>query len=326
VAYRETSTRRVTGSVTGYQSFDAILASVGRLGLAGVGSTGPLTTTLTGQNLAPGPFDLLLSRTRSLAGLGADLAVTSIVLRRGIDPASGATIPAIDFTAEGFSAASAVLTYANTGGEAFTNTMTFRTNDGLNAWLVAAGQFTNPARTWYGVPPNRLVAGDLHQVTATTASTTSRRQLIHYSREVQPRTLTFGPPLASPVAQAPPTSPWLLRFRGTLSADYMSRASIYLREVHPDPRTIVLVASSGYLGTPGQYDVSLPDLSALPGFTMFWYPRRGSSVQWTVTGGEGATGDRRLDTRCTLEGYCPAQPIDGMTYKSAQATGTITIP
>ena len=326
ITSRETSTRTASGSLTGYQSFDAVVASAGRRAWAFAGSTGPLTTTLSMQNLPPGPFDLFVSRTNFSAGPNNPIAVQSFVLRRGIDPAAGGTIPAMSFATEGAAPATAALTFANTNGEQFGNTMTFNTADGLVGLASATGFYTLGARTWYGVPTTRLIAGDLHQVIATTTNATARRQIIHYSRDVVARTLTFGAPLSLPTVTSAFTPPWVLRAAGTLGPDYTSRVSVYYRETIPDPRTMTIVATRGFLGGTTQYDVPIPDLAGTTGFTAFWNLRRGAAVRWTVTGGQGATGDLLTDLFCTNVGYCPVKAVDGATYLSAQATGTVTVP
>lgn len=325
ITNRDVVTRTATGPVTGYQSFDAIVASAGRHGLASVGSTGPLNTTLSMQNLPFGPFELLLTRTNFNSG-GPDIAVQSLVLRRAIDPANGGTVPAIDFATEGVAPATAPLTFANTGGETFFNAMTFRTADGLNGWIAASGAFAATGRFWYGIPSNRLIAGDLQQITATTTSATARREIIHFARDVAARTLTFGVPLSLPTVTPVLVTPWVLRASGTLGPDYVSRVSVYYRENAADPRTMMIVASRAFLGGATQYDFAIPDLAGTTGFTAFWNLRRGSPVKWTVTGGQGCTGDLLVDALCILNGYTPVKAIDGATYFSAQATGTVTIP
>lgn len=70
------------------------------------------------------------------------------------------------------------------------------------------------------------------------------------------------------------------------------------------------MASRGFLGGTTAYDVRLPDLTGLSGFTAFWNLRRDSLV----------------DAFCTATGFCPVKAVDGTTYLSAQATGTITVP
>ena len=326
ITNRDTNTRQASGAVGGYQSFDAIIASAGRFGQASVGSTGPVSTTLSMRNLPPGPFDLLLSRTNFVAS-SQDLAVRSIVLRRGIDPAPSGTVPAVDFATEGVAPASASLTFANTNAEAFSNTMSFRTTDGLNAWLAVAAAYAPTVRTWYGVPTSKLIAGDLHQVTASTSSVTARRQIIHFSRDVAARTLTFGAPLSLPIVTSILSTPWIVDASGTLGPDYTSRVSVYYRETIADPRTMTLVATRGFLGGQTQYAVRVPDLAGTTAFTSAWYFRRQAPVKWIVTGGQGSTGDLLSDGLCAISGlYCPVKAVDGATYLSAQATGTMTIP
>lgn len=328
VENRETTSRTVSASVTGYQSFDALIASISKRANAGVGSTGPLTTTMSGQNIAPGPFDLLLSRTAFVQGTGPDISVRSIVLRRNIDPASGATLPAIDFATEGFSPQTGVLTVGNTNNESFTHSQVFRTTNGLYGWLAAAALNTPGTRTWHGVPAVRQQPGDLHQLITTTGSTTARRQIITFAKDVADRTITFGPPLNAPQV-APNFAPLVgtLNFAGILQTEYASRVSAYFRETMADPRTMVVMATRGFLGGSTQYNVSTPDLTGLSGYTQFWNFRRGGTVAWTVTGGEGGTGDPLTDLFCTLNGWCPTiRAVDGAQYKSAQAKGTVGVP
>ena len=326
VDYRDVTTRRATGTLTGYQSFDAVIASASHRALANAGSTGPLSTSITAQNIAPGPFDLMLSRTSFIPASGPDISVLSLILRRGIDPANNGTIPAASFATEGVTPASATLTLANTSGETVSKTMTFRTAGRLNAWLAASAGYTNTTRTWWGWPTAQLATGDLHQLVLTTGNTTARRQVIHFSRTVQPVTLSFGFPLAFPTVVAPLAKPGIVQAVGVLLPDYAARVSLYLREQDPDPRTLSLVATRGYLGAGTQYDIAIPDLSAATGFTAFWNVRRGRTVRWTVTGGEGSMGDPINDSFCTVQGYCPVRAVDGATYKSAQSTGSVVIP
>ena len=56
--------------------------------------------------------------------------------------------------------------------------------------------------------------------------------------------------------------------------------------------------------------------------------RRGAVVAWIVTGGPGDPGDPGgpFASFCLLSGICPVKPLDGTTYYSAQAIGTVTVP
>jgi len=159
---------------------------------------------------------------------------------------------------------------------------------------------------------------------ATTDVAAARRAIIHYSRDVGNKTLTFGPPLALPTVTALST-PWIVHATGTVGPDYLQRVSVYYRETIADPRAMTIVATRGWLGAGTAYDVPVPDLAGVTGFTAFWNFRRGAGVKWTVTGGEGDPGST-FEVFCMLLGICPVKPVDGATYLSAQATGTFTIP
>ena len=132
-----------------------------------------------------------------------------------------------------------------------------------------------------------------------------------------------GAPTVTAGANGAPA--WIVRATGTLSADYVNRASLYLRESFADPCTMTVVATRGFLGAGGAYDIAVPDLSAASGFTFFWNFHRSTGVAWTVTGGEGDPGGPN-EASCMLSGVCTVKAIDGATYKSAQAIGTVTVP
>ncbi|MEO6444062.1 MAG: hypothetical protein ABIZ91_18990 [Gemmatimonadaceae bacterium] len=326
VLYPAVPTRTASGSVTGYTSFDAVLPSVSGKGLANVGSTGPLTTSLSLLNLQPGPFDLMLTRSSFSAGGSNPLVVQSVALRRGLDPANGGMLAPLNFATEGVPATAATVTFTNTGNESFFTAQTFMTAAGLNALFSATGTYATSSRPWFGVPATRMIAGDLHQLVATTNVPAARRAVITFAREPSSRTLAFGPSLTSPsVTPGVSATPWLVRATGNFSPDYTARASMYLREDVADPRTMTIVATRGWLGAGSTYDVAVPDLSAATGFTAFWNFRRGSPVKWTVTGGEGDPGGPN-EIFCTFTGSCSVKAVDGAVYRSAQATGVVTIP
>jgi hypothetical protein len=57
-----------------------------------------------------------------------------------------------------------------------------------------------------------------------------------------------------------------------------------------------------------------------------WCERRAcTSVAYTVTGGEGDPGGPN-EASCMLSGICFVKAVDGVTYKSAQAIGTVVVP
>ncbi len=324
--YPEGRTRTATGSLTGYQSFDAVVASASRNALAFAGSTGPLSTTLTTQNLPVGPFDLFVTRS-SFAALNVPIVTQQLILRRALNPAAGGALPALNFTTDGVQPVTGVVTFGNVNGETFSFVSNFLTADGLNALFHASAAYGGISRAWYGVPAAQLQPTDLHQLVATTSNANARRAVIAYGAQVAHRTLDFGPTLASPtvVGGTGNTPPWVVRATGTLASDYTARAALYLRETIADPRALMLTATRGALGAGSGYDIAVPDLSAATGFTAFWNLRRGATVRYTVTGGEGDPGSTS-ETFCIQSGRCDVKAVAGAVYKSAQATGTVVVP
>jgi hypothetical protein len=325
VRWPDVTTRTATATVSGYQSFDAMVASASRYALVNTGSTGTASTTLTASNLKAGSFDLFVTRS-SFVSVNAPIVPQGVILRRALDPASGSVLTALNYGTEGFAPAVGTVTFGNANGESFFTAQTFMTSNALNGLFSAVATYTQTARPWYGVPASRLQAGDLHQIVATTSTSAARRAVIAFADQVSTRTLDFGPALPTPsVVAGAAATPWLIRATGTLPTEYNARASLYLRETIADPRAVMITASRGYLGGTGTYDVSIPDLTAATGFTAFWNVRRGAPVRWTVTGGEGDAGSVD-ETFCMLIGICPVKPVSGAVYKSAQATGAVTPP
>lgn len=323
----EARTRTATGTLTGYQSFDAVIASASRNALAFAGSTGPLTTTLTAQNLPAGPFDLFVTRSSFSAGGNVPIVTQQLILRRALNPPAGGALPALNFATDGVPPATGVVSFGNLNGETFTFVSSFLTADGLNAPFHASAAFGGNGRAWYGVPAAQLQPTDLHQLVATTSNATARRAVIAYAAQVASRTLDFGPALSPPtvVGGTGSTPPWIVRATGTLAGEYVARAALYLRETIADPRAMMITATRGALGTGSGYDIAVPDLSAATGFTAFWNLRRGAAVRYTVTGGEGDPGSTS-ETFCIQSGRCDVKPVAGAVYKSAQATGTVVVP
>ncbi len=320
--------RTATGTITGYQLFDAVLPSASNYAIANVGSTGTASTSIAIQNIQPGAFDFFATRSNfNLGGGLAPISTLSLILKRALNPASGGAMPALSFASDGVAPVTATLTFGNSNGESFNLEQSFMTSNGLNAQIHAVAAYALTNRTWYGVPANLQLAGDLHQFVATTSTVGSRRAVIGYAKSVANASVDFGPALTAPnvSAGASGASPWIVRATGTLSNDYVARASMYLRESIADPRTMTIVATRAWLGGGNAYDIGVPDLSAATGFTAFWNFRRTAPVKWTVTGGEGDVGGP-YETYCMLSGICPVKAVDGSVYKSAQATGTVTIP
>jgi hypothetical protein len=290
-------------------------------------------------NLPPGPLDVVAVRNSDFSN-PSTIPVDRVIIRRGVNPASGATMPVFDFNAaESFAPTTSTWTFANAIGESFAVSQTFVTAGGTSGPFIAipGADGSSILRTVHGVPLAQTVAGDLHQVVATVlvAGSTpgspvrATRQIVTYARTLADRTLSFGPAMPSPTVLSIGALPaGRLRAQGTLPNEYNSGVTF---EVSQESSTTYFTfhATRGFLGAGNAYDIQMPDLTGITGWDTRFAIRPNSPVQWWASGG-GPTLDffdprylfNSTRSRWTgaLTGGTP--PTDGATYLMARATGT----
>jgi hypothetical protein len=332
------STRTVNGSFGGVTGFRTSQVGMGWW-FGSANGNGSFTLL----NLPAGPLDLFAARSGELIDPSA-IPIDRMIIRRGVNPASGSTIPVVDFgAAESFAPTTATWTFAPVG-EVFSVTQAFLTSGGTTGHFNTAPAIdgTALARTVYGVPLAQTISGDLHQVVATVRSTgtppndptRASRQIVAYSRTIGNRALSFGPVMPSPTVQPIAGAPaGRLRFQGTLPVEYNQGVTLDMTQVvnANANNSVTIHASSGFLNTAGVYDLSVPDLTAAIGWDTQFALRTGQSVRWWASGG-GATLDwydvrylfNTIRSRWTGIATGIIAPVDGATYFSGRATGTVT--
>jgi hypothetical protein len=270
------------------------------------------------------------------------IPVDRAIVRRGSNPASGGSIPVLDFgAAESFAPTTSTWTFGNTNGESFGISEHFITAGGTVGLMYAVPGIDNPAspRSVYGIPLAQTIAGDLHQVIATVATTgpvvgsvnRASRQIITYARSLSDRTINFGPAMPAPsVSAVTGTAAGRLRAQGTLPTEYTSGVSFDVTQTST-ARFVTVHASRGFLGAGSGYDVQVPDLSAAIGWDTQFPMRTSVPTNWWVSGGGPVLDffDARYIFNSTrarwtgaLTGITP--PADGTTYLMARAVGATT--
>jgi hypothetical protein len=333
VLWRNATGRTVNGQVTGL-TFPT-LYFVGMDWWFGSG-LGPGSYSL--QNLGAGPLDLIGVRANVAAT--TETVVERMVIKRGLNPASGGTNPIIDFGAsDSFAPVTATWTFGNTNGEPFGVSQYFTTFGGSIGGLSAIPQpdRTATTRTLYGVPIAQTIPGDLQEVIATintsstNAQTRATRQLIWYSRTVTDRIINFGPPMPQPsVTSVSRSGAGLVRAQGTLPTEYNSGVVLDVKSTGTVPRFASVYATRGFLGGSGTYLVEMPDLTTVLGWDTQWNIRPGDLTNWWVNGG-GPVLDffdtryafRTLHTRWSGAGTGITPPAEGATYFMARTSGTV---
>jgi hypothetical protein len=333
--YQNVTTRTANGSFGGVTGFRTSLVGMGWwFGSANGNGTFQLL------NLPPGPLDVVAARNTEILIHPSLIPVDRMIIRRGTNPASGSTMPVLDFgAAESFAPVTATWTFSQTIGDRFGLSQSFFTAGGTTGpfWAIPGVDSAGIQRSVFGVPLAQTVAGDLHQTVATVATTgptptsplRATRQIIAYNRDITSRTLNFGPAMPSPTVLPIGTLPaGRLRFQGTLPAEYNSGVTIDISQAGLT-KFMTIHASRAFLGAGTSYDLSMPDLTGAIGWDTQFAIRSSTQVQWWASGG-GPTLDwfdgrylfNSVRSRWTgiLTGITP--PADGATYLFARSTGT----
>jgi hypothetical protein len=329
--YPSATQRTATGQITGLGANEISLMTVGT---TQGGSLGPASFTLT--NLPAGNLDLVA--VRETLNQQADQIPSRFLVRRGINPAAGATIAPIDFNAaEAVAPTTANWTFNATNGEAFSIVEYFSTAGGTAGVLLGPPGIdrTTTSRTIYGVPSAQTINGDLHVVIATVLSSNltvrATRQVIAYSRSIVDRTLTFGPALPTPTVTTVATAPLgRLRAQGTLPNEYNSGVMFDASQTSIDRYTSIH-ATRGFLGSGNAYDLQVPDLTAVVGWDTRFPMSSGVAATYWVSGGGPTldTFDGRFIFNATRVRFTGgntgiAMPVDGGVHLMGRVNGSIT--
>lgn len=316
-------TRTVNGSVTGLGPLETAFISMGS-GFATV--SGAQGNTFSMTNVEGGPQNLLAARaTFDLSNpQNPSLAANRMIIRRGLNPPDGGTLAPLDFNAEGFAPATGNVTVNGlAGGESVVLTGLFTTTRGsIGAYFTGIGGAAT--QTAYGVPADRLEAGDLHflqvattQLNPAPGQVPATRQAGIGFREMQDRTVTLGPSLASPTVTSVGTAANArLRAQWTLQPEYNRFVYFVASQfgASGDGRQVSVAATEAYLQGATMADLEVPDLSGLDGWQSRWSLLGGVSTTWNASGsGWQGTGFINFP-----------ELVDGTVYRSATRSGQLT--
>jgi hypothetical protein len=329
------STRTASGTFGGVTGF-----KTSQVGMGWWFGTANGNGSFTMLNLPSGPLDIVAARNGDFAEPSA-IPVDKMIIRRGINPASGATLPVFDFgAAEAFAPTAATWTFLNASNQAFSVTQTFTTAGGTTGHFALAPAIdgSNAARTIYGVPQSQTQAGDLHQIVATIATigptpgspVRATRQVVYYGRTLGvPDTLMFGPVM--PAATVTSATPGYLRAQVTVPAEYNAGVSFDVTQT-TTARFFTIHTTRGFNNNSSAFNLQMPDLSAVLGWDTQYNIRSGVATNWWVSGGGPTLDyyDGRYLFNSTRSQWTGAQtgmtaPADGATYLMARVTGN-TVP
>lgn len=259
--------------------------------------------TYTLRNVPNGALDLVAAR-----GVGDPLTfdINRLIIRRGLDLPDGSVIPVLDFAgSEAVATIPSTLTLSDAGTDELSWIITYLTASGteqlLNASFFESGV---SAISYGGVPSSVQQPGDVHWAFMVAEGASDLRFVSTGFHSAQPRTLTIGPRLAVASTQVVSSAPYA-RYRMVLpaQAEYPGMAAGFFNQPTHARETEIFVTAAYLGGTPSQWEIVVPDLTAAAGFDPQWGLRPGVATQ--------------LDPHARSYGLLLPPPRDGETMRTA---------
>jgi hypothetical protein len=310
-------TRTVSGSVAGISAPEVGVISLGDA--TEVFLPGSTANPVTLSGVPEGVSDLIASRMPA-AGNAPD----RIVVLRGLDVPDGGVIPAtIDFTGPNSSlAASATATITGSGSDLLEMYTDLVTSNGRGALWFDLVPSLNTQRPWGGLSSGSMIPGDFHGLAAfatpPAAGPADFRVVLRFTGAVANQSMTMGAVLNTPAATQIVAGAYpRYRFQGSVPADYNKGVSVDIASAAGDGNGYSIIATSAWLAGAGSalaYDLTMPDVSALPGFPPA--ARLTAGPNDTAVSGFGWTGQGIFDLR----------PAIGMEFKAASRGVAIVVP
>ena len=261
----------LTGGAQGRVSFGA--------GFAAALANGPVQLT----NVLDGSHDLV-AYAGQLLGPGA---TDRVFLARGLNPANGGSLGTVDFAGAGsFVVTPGTITLAGgVGGEIYSQGMFYLTGPScVTSVLYSIGSFAGSPFTAYGIGTASQAATDLHRLTVTAIQgTTDFRTVTEDFKNIGNRTMTLPGALGTVTASnagGPYKRPMLVT---TFPAELNSSAVVVFADQTVAGKAGFISATAAWLGGLN-VSLTLPDFSALAGWSNAWAPATGDQVQWTLSG------------------------------------------
>ncbi len=274
--------KTLTGGVLGTTSGMSVRVAMG----AAVATATASNPNFTLSGVADRALDLVATKgVISTSQANVSIAPDQVIIRRALNPASGSSIPALDFPSAAFAPTTSNLTVSNsTAGDLFNVASTFLTSTSTYGVVHAAQPGTTSA-TLYSVPAGQMLPGDLHEVLVESYQPgfSTGRTNVAYVGAVSDRTETLAPVLSNPTVSTLTATPYL-RLRGLLPVqpEYpaASRFVFYQAPATGPERLVFIAVTSGYLGgTPvGNWDVVVPDFGTIFGLNANWMLAPGSVI------------------------------------------------
>jgi hypothetical protein len=211
-----------------------------------------------------------------------------VVIARGLNPANGGSLGTVDFTGAGSSTAAvaSIALAGGVGGETYSQSMFYQTGAAcVSGVLYSIGTFGGASFFAYGVGAASQVATDFHALTVTAINGSNAfRVVTQYNHTLAARTLTLPSQLGTITASDAGGGHYeRLMLVTTLPADLNSSVVATYTDATVTGKSGTIIATAAWLGTLS-VSLTLPDFSALAGWSDAWAPATGDSLDWSFTG------------------------------------------
>lgn len=298
-------TKNVTGTVANVGAAELATVSLG-FSSASTFQGLPAFPAFTIQNVPDGSLDLVATRTDATT-----FAANKVILRRGLNVTS---LPVLDFNAAeafapvtanvtvtglGTDEASIISSYGGVYGSRTIGNLSF-----LDSYTSASG-----AVPYTAIPvaqlTNPLELSRLYAFSDDAVNSDFERTAGVYFRTPAAKTIAIGPKLNTPTVTKNVTGAYAWPRVVLTSQTQYNR--LFSANYDQTTRSANVFATAGYYGAaPTTWDVTLPDLSGVTGWTATWGLAGGSSIEWAVSVDGGAV--QFLDANTI---------VDGSTFQSA---------
>lgn len=321
--------KTVNVSVAGLGTTTAPNSIYANINTAGASATitSPATTGVL-ANVPDGARDFLAAKVTQaidVATFGVTATVNKLIIRRGLNPAGGSTLPVFDFgSSEAFDPVVRTLTLSGANAGDINSVVVGYTTSASSAQAATVPLYTDASasssttRTIYTVPAAQQRPGDLHVITAVstplqTSGTISQRGVIRFQAASANLTLTYGAALAAPtVSTLSAATPLRYRVQAPVQTQY---AEMYEAVWSQPNRSVLVFETKGYSGG-AAWDLSIPDLASA-GYNATWGLQAGTTVgssyvgtgyDFSITNGLVDGGTQYFATRTNTSGLSILSP------------------
>jgi hypothetical protein len=278
-----------TGSVAGAAATDQAWISMGGATTVVLPTVNPLFAL---NDVPDGQRDLVASLIRQeFSGGLPTYSLNRLIIRRNLDPAAGAVLPALDFgSTEAFAPLTSNVTVSNIATDAALTFMSYHTATGTSApFFNDISPTTATTRQYPGVPAAQQTTGDLHLLTILATppgqqTPTETRSATIMFKEAVDKAIPLGPSMGAVTVSVAAAAPYVQpNLQTPIQPEYNKYfIATYHQEAGGVVRDVSIVASAGYIGsTASTFDITMPDFSTVPDWGGTWGFLARNSIFWT---------------------------------------------